>query len=95
MQTEKRSEGRNLILFFTMTFAWSWLFWLPNVLGTAGKLALSGPLDFILGTIAVFGPSVAGFILSFGVMDLMGSANYGNAVGIFGSRKSGCCLHFS
>jgi membrane protease YdiL (CAAX protease family) len=65
MRKEAHLARRGLIMFFLLTFIWSWLLWLPKVLGTAGKLTLSGPLNFILGTLAVFGPSVAAFSLTF------------------------------
>lgn len=52
-------------LFVLITFAWSWLFWLPGVLNTAGWVELPGALPSILGNLALFGPAIAGFILSF------------------------------
>ena len=65
MQKVTQSEGRDLLLFFILAFLWSWLFWLPKVLSTAGKLPLSGSIDFMLGAVAVFGPSIAAFSLSY------------------------------
>jgi hypothetical protein len=65
MQKGTQSEGRDLILFLILTFLWSWLFWLPKVLSTAGKWPLSVSMDFILGAIAVFGPSIAAFSISY------------------------------
>jgi len=65
VKKELHFEHRDLIIFFILTFVWSWLFWLPKVLDTVGKLTLSSPLNFFLGTIAVFGPSVAAFSLSY------------------------------
>lgn len=49
--------------FVAITFAWSWLLWLPQVLDSAGRLDLPGALSFTLGTLAVFGPGAAAFIL--------------------------------
>jgi uncharacterized protein len=51
--------------FVAITFGWSWLFWLPAVLVTAGWLELPGIVPPVLGVIAVFGPSVAAFGLTF------------------------------
>jgi uncharacterized protein len=52
-------------LFIAVTFAWSWLLWLPGVLATAGLIDLPAALLGALGAIAVFGPSVAAFGLTF------------------------------
>jgi membrane protease YdiL (CAAX protease family) len=65
MKIEAQPEQRELVLFFILTFLWSWIFWLPKVLDTAGIMTLSGSINFILGTVAVFGPSVAAFGLSY------------------------------
>jgi len=39
-----RAEKRNLTLFFVITFAWSWFFWLLQGLGLNLYLAPFGPL---------------------------------------------------
>ena len=65
MQKGAKSEEQDLVLFFILTFLWSWIFWLPKVLETAGMMTLSGPINFLVGTIAVFGPAVAAFSLSY------------------------------
>ncbi|MBC7081629.1 MAG: CPBP family intramembrane metalloprotease [Thermoplasmatales archaeon] len=49
----KNSEKRNLLLFFLVAFAWSWLLWLPEVL-----------FGFRL-YLAPFGPTVSAFILTY------------------------------
>jgi len=46
-------EKRNLLLFFLVAFAWSWLLWLPEVLW-----------NFRL-YLAPFGPTVSAFILTY------------------------------
>lgn len=50
-----KSENRNLILFFLITFSWSWLFWL---------LAILFPTDVLL-IIGIFGPFVGAFSLTY------------------------------
>lgn len=65
MTTQNKSESRNLLLFFLIAFAWSWLLWMPEVLW-GYRLYL-----------APFGPTIAAFILSYltegmdGVKDLL------------------------
>lgn len=50
---QPKSENRNLWLFFVIAFAWSWIFWMPEVLW-----------DFRL-YLAPFGPTVAAFLLTY------------------------------
>lgn len=50
---QSKSENRNLWLFFVIAFAWSWLFWLPEV--------LYGYRLYI----APFGPTIAAFLLTY------------------------------
>jgi len=49
------SEKRNLILFFLITFGWSWLFWI---------LAILFPTDVLL-YLGIFGPFVGAFTLTY------------------------------
>lgn len=53
MKPEQSKETRNLCLFFLIAFAWSWIFWLPEILW-----------GFRL-YIAPFGPTVAAFVLTY------------------------------
>ncbi len=53
-----------LTRFFLIAFIWSWLFWTPRVLASAGLITLPGVLDFILSILAVFGPGAAAFWLT-------------------------------
>jgi membrane protease YdiL (CAAX protease family) len=53
MTKQNKSENRNLWLFFVIAFAWSWLFWTPEVLWSF-RLYL-----------APFGPTIAAFILTY------------------------------
>ena len=53
MAKQNKFKNRNLWLFFAIAFAWSWLFWMPEVLW-----------DFSL-YVAPFGPSVAAFLLTY------------------------------
>jgi membrane protease YdiL (CAAX protease family) len=65
MDENPASENWDLWLFFGIAFAWSWLFQLPRVLSSSGLFELHGSHSFILGTVAVFGPSVAAFGLTY------------------------------
>lgn len=55
-----KTEDRNLVAFFLLTFAWSWLFWAPEVLVAQGIADVPRPPR-----IAAFGPTVAAFVLVF------------------------------
>jgi membrane protease YdiL (CAAX protease family) len=50
-----KESNRNLVLFFVLAFAFSWLLWLPQVLDTAGWVQLPAFVG-ILGMLAPFGP---------------------------------------
>jgi hypothetical protein len=63
MDNRTRSDKGEIIWFIIIAFAFSWLLNLPRLLETAGKVQLPGPTGFILGTLAVFGPGVAAFLL--------------------------------
>jgi uncharacterized protein len=63
MNIPAQPTNQGLRSFVAITFAWSWLFWLPAVLSTAGWFELPEIVAFVLGIIAVFGPSVAAFVL--------------------------------
>ena len=63
MNIPAQPTNQGLRSFFAITFAWSWLFWMPAVLSTAGWFELPEVVAFVLGIIAVFGPSVAAFVL--------------------------------
>ena len=52
MTKQDKSESRNLWLFFLIAFAWSWLFWMPEVLWGARLY------------VAPFGPTIAAFLLT-------------------------------
>jgi uncharacterized protein len=55
-------RNNRLIPFFLLTFAWSWLFWLPTVLISNG-VSLPNALQ-ALGMLSVFGPAVAAITLT-------------------------------
>lgn len=62
------SENRNLILFFLITFSWSWLFWLLPFLSPTGILTNNVALNIllaVLSNIGVFGPFVGAFSLTY------------------------------
>jgi len=58
-------EGRFPYRFFVVTFAWSWLIWLPLVLAGAGVIPLGkhllGALTVPWISLGVFGPAVGAF----------------------------------
>jgi hypothetical protein len=65
---QNRSENRNLWLFFLITFAWSWLFWIPKALVSQDLLSIPPVLgDFLLGhsNPAAWGPFIAAFLLTY------------------------------
>ena len=60
-----KSTRSQLIKFFLIAFGWSWLINLPRVLANFGRMTLSPILSMIMGYIAVFGPLVAAFLLTY------------------------------
>jgi membrane protease YdiL (CAAX protease family) len=62
-----KSEGRDLYLYFVITFGFSWLLWVPQALISVGLLASPSILaDFLSSPYnpAAFGPLVAAFLLT-------------------------------
>ena len=61
----RETEGRFPYRFFVVTFAWSWLIWLPLVLAGAGIIPLGKNLLSALTVpwiaLGVFGPAVGAF----------------------------------
>jgi hypothetical protein len=53
----------NLVLFFVITFAISWLLWLPQLL-TINNLVQLPEFTGVLGMLAPFGPFIAAFWLT-------------------------------
>ena len=63
---DKADRYRNdLLKYFLIAFAWSWLLNLPRLLASAGIIMLDAGLSGGLGYAAAFGPSVAAFGLTF------------------------------
>jgi membrane protease YdiL (CAAX protease family) len=62
--TTLSSDTRDLCLFFLIAFVWTWLLNLPRLLGATGWLSLPAGVSSALGTIAVFGPALAAFGLT-------------------------------
>ena len=58
-----KEQKKNLLIFFILSFAISWLLWIPSILVSGGIIA-SGPIQ-ILGNFAIFGPFIAAFSLSY------------------------------
>ena len=54
---------RDLVVFFCLTFALSWLLWLPAVLDANGWVDLPDWTG-LLGMFAPFGPSIVAFVLT-------------------------------
>lgn len=50
--------GRHVVMFFALTFAWSWAWWF------AAFLAGDGPVRFFAGLIAAFGPTLTALLLT-------------------------------
>lgn len=63
MAESNEHEDRNLVLYFLVAFAWSWLFWLPIVLGNLPVLQSSA--NYVLLLLGGFGPSVSAFALTY------------------------------
>lgn len=62
----QKLENNNLYLFFLITFAFSWLFWIPKALIAQGLMnpsMFSNFLSFL--NLGAFGPLVAAFYLTF------------------------------
>jgi len=62
-----RSETRNLIFYFLIAYAFTWIFWIPEALAVRGILVSSTLVDLILGpnNPAAWGPLVAAFSLTY------------------------------
>jgi len=76
MYHTKEFEGKNLFLFFTIAFGWSWLLWLPSVIISLSNdeslmywmhdVEMSAGLGLIAigGIFSTFGPLVAAFTVT-------------------------------
>ena len=62
----KRSENRNLLLFFLIAFGFTWLFWILEALAMQGLLGASILVDFLLSpnNPAAWGPLVSAVLLT-------------------------------
>lgn len=65
MDTPK-TENRNLILYFVIAFAFSWLFWIPLALAENGVPLPEGLVTFLKSpfSLGAWGPFVAAFLLT-------------------------------
>ena len=62
MNEIKQFEIRNVLLFLLLSFAWTWLLWLPSVISQSGH---SDPLFSVLFIIGGYGPLVGAFSISY------------------------------
>ena len=64
--TIQRNTNRQLWLFFAVTFAFSWLLWIPNALAAQGVTLPAGLSRFLASPFnpAAFGPTLAAFLLT-------------------------------
>ena len=58
------NNTKELVIFFIITYIFSWLLWLPAVLYLNGLIDGSLEIYYTLGMLAPFGPMVAAFILT-------------------------------
>lgn len=58
-------ETRNIILYAVVAYAFSWIFWLPQVLDSNHVMELPHSLVYMVGFVAPFGPLVAAFSLTY------------------------------
>lgn len=78
-QEQKTFKDRNLLLFFVITYAFSWLFWIPDALITNGIFLPSIITTFLSSPYnpAAFGPLIAALFLTYikhginGIIDLL------------------------
>ncbi|WP_371802821.1 CPBP family glutamic-type intramembrane protease [Candidatus Lokiarchaeum ossiferum] len=62
---EDLKNNRDLILFFILTFLWSWIIWIPGILNSQGIFQFNEAIPFFLGIFASFGPTVIGVLMTF------------------------------
>ncbi|GAP18500.1 type II CAAX endopeptidase family protein [Levilinea saccharolytica] len=65
--TGKMNDNKSLWWYFGVTFAFSWIFWIPNALAAQGISLPSGLSDFLAGPFnpAAFGPLFAALLLTY------------------------------
>ncbi len=61
---ESRFKIRSLLLYVAIAYAFSWIFWLPQVLAANGVISWSF-FAYICGFIAPFGPFVAAITITY------------------------------
>jgi len=62
-----KSETRNLVLFYIVTLAFTWFFWISEALALQGRLGPSAFTNFILSdnNPAAWGPLIGAFVLTY------------------------------
>jgi membrane protease YdiL (CAAX protease family) len=63
VEIDLKESSKRLVAFFALTFALSWLLWLPQVLDSQGLVQLPEAIG-ILGMFAPFGPFIAAALLT-------------------------------
>jgi len=59
------SENTNIYCYFFISFTWSWIFWFPLVLASAGLFVLENLLFWTLFRVGIFGPFIGAFLLTY------------------------------
>lgn len=77
MAMQSKSGDRNLWLFFIITYAFSWLFWIPEALAAKGMPIPPAVIGFLASPFnpAAFGPLLAALLLTFRNERLVGVIN--------------------
>ena len=55
---------KELLYFFLIAFGWMWGINLPRILATFGWIEIPGRVSTLMGYIALFGPGIAGFVMT-------------------------------
>lgn len=84
---ESENVNRDLVYYFIITYAFTWLLWFPAVLYTNGLIDGSFMVYFILGMIAPWGPMVSAFSLT---LKFEGKSEFKNNIKRWLNFKLGC-----
>ena len=98
MKRVSEPEDRNLILFYLITIAFTWFFWISEILAMQGRLGSSIFIDFLLSpnNPAAWGPFVGALVLTLwkkgkeGVFELLKNEESTPASPRYGSSQHFC-----